>query len=136
MAQETELQKLEKFVEKLLEKFSALKVQNNKLELELIGKEEELIEKEEQIVKLEGNISSSDTERSEISQRVNKLVEQIEDWEMSLDDVDAESLSSEEVADFAQDEEPLGDEGNEVDDEGRVQHNLFSMSDSKEKTSD
>ncbi len=122
MAQETELQKLERFVEKLLEKFSALKAQHKQLQLEL-G------EKEEQVLRLEGDISTNDTERTEISQRVNKLVDQIEEWEMSLDDVDAESLSNEEDNDY-------DDEGEPVDEEGRVQHNLFSMSGSEEETAE
>ncbi len=122
MAQETELQKLERFVEKLLEKFSALKAQHKQLQ-------QELGEKEEQIVQLEGDISTNDTERTEISQRVNKLVDQIEEWEMSLDEVDEESLSNEEDNDYDDESEP-------VDEEGRVQHNLFSMSGSEEETAE
>lgn len=122
MSQETELQKLERFVEKLLGKFSALKAQHTQLQ-------QELKEKEEQILNLEGDISTNDTERTEISQRVNKLVEQIEEWEMSLDDVDAESKGSEEE-NFDYEEE-----SDAVDEEGRVQQNLFSMSGSEEETS-
>lgn len=127
MTQETELQKLERFVEKLLEKFSALKSQHLQLQ-------EELKEKEEQILRLEGDISTNDNERTEISQRVNKLVEQIEEWEMGLDDdADAESMSSEDEFDY-EEEESVEDETDAADEEGRVQHNLFSMSGSEEET--
>lgn len=146
MTQENQLQKLEQFVEKLLQKFNQLKAENTKLELELK-------ERSELIEEMQGNLDSKDSERSEIRSRVNKLVEQFEEWELGLDDVaESEYPEADEEVEGLEDEEPpytdtqedesgeledddLEDELEEddepaktVDEEGRVQHNLFSMS--------
>lgn len=126
MDKDTELQRLEQFVEKLLLNFAELKEEKKRLL-------KKLKERDALIADLEGNISSKDSERSEISMRVGKLVEQIEDWELSLDEDDEEMVDEqvevtydEEVVDSVEEEEPATDE------EGRVQHNLFSMSGSGE----
>jgi len=108
MHKDTELQRLEQFVEKLLLSFAELKDEKKALTTKL--KQQDAL-----IAELEGNISSKDNERSEISLRVGKLVEQIEDWELGLDD-DEESTDGIDVEEAATDEE------------GRVQHNLFSVS--------
>lgn len=115
MSKDTELQRLEKFVEKLLARFSDLKAEKVQLE-------KDLSDSETKVAELENNISTKDTERTEISQRVNKIVEQIEDWELNLDDGDVEASLDEE----ATDEDDMGE------DEGRVQHNLFSVAGGKE----
>lgn len=109
MDKDTELQRLEQFVEKLLLSFAELKEEKKALL-------NTLKQRDSQIADLEGNISSKDSERSEISLRVGKLVEQIEDWELGLDE------SEDEAQDNADGEETAPDE------EGRVQHNLFSGS--------
>lgn len=125
MGQDSELRRLEQFVEKLLVRFSELRAEQARLL-------KELAEREQQIVELKTNISSKEIERSEISQRVNRIVEQIEEWEMGLDEgeqiegtadasaepgvVEGESLSEKSDAG-----EHRGEE------EGRVQHNLFSI---------
>ena len=77
MEQESELQRLEKFVEKILTRFSQLKVEKEQLE-------QEVFERDLLIEELRENISSKVTERNEISERVNKIVDQIEDWELNL----------------------------------------------------
>lgn len=129
MGQESELQRLEKFVEKLLTRFTALKTEKEKLE-------QDLLESELLVEELQNNISVKDGERTEISQRVNKIVDQIEEWEQSLDDVaayagdsSAEVASGEDIDSLAGDS---GDEELDGEDEGRVQHNLFSIAGSKE----
>jgi len=105
MDRDTELQRLEQFVEKLLLSFAELKDEKKALLTQLA-------QRDSLIAELEGNISSKDTERTEISLRVGKLVEQIEDWELGLDDVE-ESTDGNDTA---------------TDEDGRVQHNLFSGS--------
>lgn len=113
----TELQRLEQFVEKLLLSFAELKDEKKTLL-------KKLSERDALIAELEGNISSKDSERNEISARVGKLVEQIEDWELGLDEEGGEEVSDDVQASY--DDEAAQDE------EGRVQHNLFSMSGSGE----
>ncbi|PHR30441.1 MAG: hypothetical protein COA36_00050 [Desulfotalea sp.] len=82
MDKDTELKRLEQFVEKLLLSFAELKEERKRL-LGVIN------ERDAQIAELEGDITSKDSERSEISLRVGRLVEQIEDWEFDLDDDDS-----------------------------------------------
>jgi len=111
MDRDTELQRLEEFVEKLLLSFAELKEEKKQLLNKLSDRDGSIVdlkgtitELESNISELEGNISSKDSERTEISLRVGKLVEQIEDWELGLDD----------------------------EDDGRVQDNLFSTSGTNE----
>ncbi|WP_457575745.1 hypothetical protein [Desulfomarina sp.] len=132
MEQESELQRLEQFVENLLVRFTGLREENRKLQ-------GELVERDKEIQNLRSNLSSSDIERNEISLRVNRLVAQIEEWERNLgEDVVTEQEPSGEDEDFTP-EERTGEESGVVphetgenssvaeDEEGRVQHNLFSM---------
>lgn len=123
MDRDTELQRLEQFVEKLLLNFSELKEQKKNLLSKLKDRDNTILEMESNIADLEGNIgelegdiSSKDSERTEISLRVNKLVEQIEDWELGLDEKVAEE---EDIVDAAEEE-------------GRVQQDLFSTTGSSD----
>ncbi len=126
MSQDNELRRLEQFVEKLLGRFSELRAEKAKLL-------QELRERELQIEDLHSNLSSKDMERSEISQRVNKIVEQIEEWEMGLEEIAAVAADPEPVEDIeVVDEEEaspakqmVAEQRNE--EEGRVQQNLFSL---------
>lgn len=131
MSQDNELRRLEQFVEKLLGRFSELRAEKAKLLQEL--RERDLL-----IENLHSNLSSKDMERSEISQRVSKIVEQIEAWEMGLGEaviVSPELGSPEpkvvehievikEMSISATDERA---EQQRSEEEGRVQHNLFSL---------
>lgn len=123
MSKETELQRLEQFVEKLLAKFEELKGEKKQLQ-------QDLDERDALIAELQGDISSKVNERTEISARVNKLVDQIEEWELSLDEEDAVTGSAVEEESEADDEseEDGEEELEDGEEEGRVQHNLFSMS--------
>jgi predicted nuclease with TOPRIM domain len=126
MSQDNELRRLEQFVEKLLARFSELRAEKAKLL-------QELRERELQVEDLRNNLSSRDMERSEISQRVSKIVEQIEEWETGLEqiaDVASEPEATmdsgvvcEEAVSPAQEivEEQKGEE------EVRGQQNLFSI---------
>jgi len=126
MSQDNELRRLEQFVEKLLARFSELRAEKAKLL-------QELRERELQVEDLRNNLSSRDMERNEISQRVSKIVEQIEEWETGLEQiadvasgpgatVDNGVVSEEDVAPAKKNvEEQKGEE------EVRVQQNLFSI---------
>ncbi len=126
MSQDNELRRLEQFVEKLLVRFSELRTEKTKLL-------QELRERELQIVDLRNDLSSKDMERSEISQRVNKIVEQIEEWEMGLEEVAGFASGSETDEDTdemvpEEDEPPVKQIVTEhrSEEEGR-QQNLFSI---------
>ncbi|TKB06732.1 hypothetical protein [Desulforhopalus sp. IMCC35007] len=121
----TELQRLEQFVEKLLISFAELKEEKKKLL-------KTLKDKNALIVELEGKISTKDSERTEISERVGKLVEQIEDWELGLDEDEEELESVDEEAGSDEAEGDHTEDASETAEAGRLQHNLFSVSGSKE----
>ncbi len=124
MDRESELQRLEKFVEKILERYSALKAEKMQLE-------QDLAERDQLIEELQGTIASKVTERDEISERVNKIVDQIEDWELNLDEdemmMEDASINEEDTdKDHAHSEEKEAASAMD-EDEKRVQHDLFSM---------
>jgi hypothetical protein len=123
MEQESELQRLEKFVEKILARFSALKAEKEQLE-------QDVFERDMLIEELRDSIASKVTERNEISDRVNKIVDQIEEWEINLDsgEVATADKASEET-DF--DGEEGDSENSDADEEKHVQHDLFSANDSR-----
>lgn len=123
MAQNSELQQLEKFVEKLLTNFSELKAEKARLE-------QKLFESELTIEELQSDISSKEIERTEISERVNKIVGQIEEWEQSLDETGVETAEDSDEDDEEEDDEPPAERNSNAE-EGRMQHNLFSMNGTK-----
>jgi chromosome segregation ATPase len=129
MDQESELQRLEKFVEKLLTRFSALKAEKAQLE-------QDVFERDLLIEELRDNISSKVTERNQISERVNKIVDQIEEWELNLENSEATTEDSSSTAENTDENELLAEieaaEETSDEDERRVQHDLFAMSGSKE----
>lgn len=138
MKQDNELQRLEEFVENLLTSFSELRAEKASL-LRDVRERDEIIEG------LRDNVKRNDTARGEVSLRVNKMVDQIEEWEQGLDDgefegstLEIESPGSENEDsddDQADVEATSGDEefdsdGSDEDqdgEEGRGQQNLFSM---------
>lgn len=128
MDRESELQRLEKFVEKILTRFSALKEEKKQLE-------QDVFERDLLIEELRDTIASKVTERNEISERVNKIVGQIEDWELNLEEGDA-AVGDDSMDDADSDEDELdSEEQDSVDgmeeEEKRMQHDLFSMTGSK-----
>jgi chromosome segregation ATPase len=74
MSQEQELARLEDFIGKLLEKFGALKEENKRLS-------SDLEEKEQAIAVLQEQLETKDIEKTEIGDRVSRIIEKIEDWE-------------------------------------------------------
>lgn len=129
MEQESELQRLEKFVEKILTRFSLLKAEKGQLE-------QEVFERDLLIEELRENISSKVTERNEISERVNKIVDQIEDWEQNLEPgANVNATESSAAVDQSRDEGLSDEQDTESvsdEEERRMQHDLFSLSGSKE----
>jgi hypothetical protein len=138
MKQDNELQRLEEFVENLLTSFTELRAEKVSL-LQDVRERDEIIEG------LRGNVEINDTERGEISLRVNKMVDQIEEWEQGLDDSEFEESSLEIESPGSENEdsdddqidveatsgdEEFDSEGSDEDqdgEEGRGQQNLFSM---------
>jgi chromosome segregation ATPase len=131
MGQESELQRLERFVAKLLTNYSELRTEKAVLV-------QQLDERNRQIEALRSQLATEEAERGEIGQRVGKLVEQIEEWEKSLDQTaeaveppaPVEDLSGEESEleeyEVQEEIEELAEQAGE--EEVRVQHNLFSLS--------
>jgi hypothetical protein len=120
MEQDNELKRLEDFVENLLTRFTELRTEKAVLL-------QEIRDRDEIIRGLRENVSSKDSERSEISLRVGKIVEQIEEWEQSLDDseFDENSLVGEDDSDS--EVEIAGEDEDAGEEEGKGQQNLFSM---------
>ncbi|WP_163338046.1 hypothetical protein [Desulfopila sp. IMCC35008] len=86
MSQERELARLEDFIGKLLEKFGALKEENARLS-------NELDEKIETINSLQEQLESNDIEKSEIGDRVSRIIEKIEDWEGNIGAGESEEIA-------------------------------------------
>ncbi len=105
MTQESELERLEAIVVKLLAKYDKLREEKIDIEAELAAREKE-------IDGLQGELNASNSQRGDMSSRVKGLLGQIEDWESALED-EAEEIQ--------------GKENDEEETESRVQHNLFSV---------
>ena len=132
MGQESELQRLERFVAKLLTNFSELRAEKAILV-------QQLDERNQQIEELQNRLATEEAERGEIGQRVGKLVEQIEEWEKGLDQAAEVAEPPAPAEDFSEAEESELDEyevqeeieelaaHSRGEEEVRVQHNLFSL---------
>ncbi len=139
MSKDTELLQLEQFVEKLLKKFSALKTERDGLlqnvaekeeviaghELTIEEKDKVIAARDKRIGELEAQVSAKDSERSEISNKVNSIMEQIESWELSLEEGEGtEGKSGAAQKGGGKDNSSKKDKGGQSDD-GRMQHDLF-----------
>jgi chromosome segregation ATPase len=101
MAQGNELERLEGFVAKLLVEFNSLRDEKE-------GLLEDVRERDEKIAELESELAGAKAERSDVGSRVKGLIQQIEDWETTLEE--SEKKSSQQVST-----------------ESRMQRNLFSV---------
>ena len=101
MKQESELGRLENFVNSLLARYNALQEDNARLT-------QDVQERDEIIEDLRDNLAQLESERNEISNRVGGIIQQIEEWEKS--GAGAVGLST------------TGENS-----EGRVQGSLFSI---------
>ena len=133
MEQDRELKRLEKFVENLLTRFTELRTEKAVLL-------QEIRDRDEIIDELRESVNSKDSEQSEVSLRVEKIVEQIEEWEQGLSDDEFDEIPPvEEASDVetaaeketSSDEETDSDESTDAEDaseeEGKGQQNLFSI---------
>lgn len=123
MSGDAEFKKLEGLVESLVAKFGELKAEKKALV-------RELEKKNSLISELEEKISTRDGERDEISERVGRIVARIESWEDSLEDNDGSEVEAgaAEADSAAEADEPQRENsGSAKGEEGRIQHNLFSM---------
>ncbi len=122
MSQNTEFDRLEKFVSKLLNKYDKLREKNTELQTLLHQREEE-------IGILKNEINNADSERGDLSNRVKGLIEQIEEWESALEE-SQESAKTKKIAESSDDGEEIEDEDeSEVSDEkeSNLQQNLFNV---------
>lgn len=120
MASDSELIRLEEYVDKLLGEFSTVKAE--KLRLEQLLREQQAENK-----RLVDVLNSVDSERTDVSDRVTSIIARLERWEADLENDThvsesrhAESAVGEVAPVFK--EEPAQDE----DDRGGVQGSLFS----------
>jgi len=119
MSQEADIARLEETVTGLLKKFTALKAEKTALEKSLAAK---VSENEE----LQVRLSNMQTERTDVSDRVSSLLEQIEQWEE--DDIDApvELVADDEVIETVEVETVAEEKKHEDSAEAR-QGKLFSV---------
>lgn len=101
MTQGNELERLEGFVAKLLTEYNGLREEKERLV-------EDLCQREEKISMLESELAAAQTERSDVGNRVNGLIRQIEVWESSLGENESEQPRM-------------------TSQESRMQRNLFSV---------
>ena len=126
MEQDSELKRLEKFVENLLARFTELRTEKAVLL-------QDILDRDEIIEELRESISSKDSEQSEVTLRVGKIVDQIEEWEQSLEHNETETSLEEEESEVetASGEEDLpveeGDGDEALGEDGKGQQNLFSI---------
>jgi len=118
MIQDSELSRLEGFVGKMMKRFSELQTEKAQL-LKDLGERDQIIDE------LRINLSTRDSERGEVSQRVSRIVEQIEEWERSLEEEQEQDVV-EQDSDSLDDVDSV-DAVDDLEDEGRVQHNLFTV---------
>lgn len=74
MESNAELQRLEEFVDKLLNRYNQLKADHHNLQ-------NTLQERDNEVVELKNNINGLSSERTEVGSRVAGLIGRIEQWE-------------------------------------------------------
>ncbi len=139
----SELLRLEQFVEKLLQKFSSLKVERDHLlqsveekqkaiadhKLTIKEKDVAIAARDEKIAELKAQLSVKDDERDEISNKVNSIMEQIELWELALEEDEVEGNAGSVEADAqAEENKALStslEEEEKPSKEERIQCDLF-----------
>lgn len=125
MEYESEIKRLELFVERLLEGYTNLKEETKKQQQEFRVQQDENEQLRQQIEAME-------SERGDLGNRVSMLIDRIESWETELESEGIEDDSSDgRAAELppVPDEQDEAVEGEDDDDAGGgVQGNLFSAS--------
>ena len=121
MGSESELIRLEKYIERLLKGYTALKAEKQQVE-------QNLQKQKTETDKLQKELNSLDSERGSIRDRVNSLIGQIEQWESEVGEESGEGDSDDdsEEADPEEDDLPEPEEMSEEERGGGVQKKLFS----------
>jgi chromosome segregation ATPase len=96
MENNTELVRLEQFVDTLLNKYNDLKGRFHALEGTLSEREETLNDRENECTALKQEIANLRDERSEVGGRVVGLIDRIEQWESEQGDAPSQDNSDEE----------------------------------------
>jgi chromosome segregation ATPase len=116
MTQANELERLEAVVAKLLAKYEELR--KEKLYLE-----DEVATRDMEIEDLQLLLESAKSERGDVTSRVEGLLDQIEDWEASLEEDTPERRET----DSNSEEDSGNAEAEDADSEERMQHNIFNV---------
>jgi len=122
MSKESEIKRLEAYVERLLDGYTGLKEQNRKLEY-LVAQEQERSNR------LQDRLDSMEADRGDISSRVGALIDRIERWEQELEIEQPEVDSAEMAVNESGAEAVVVDEPTQGSDEergGGVQGSLFT----------
>jgi len=122
MSKESEIKRLEAYVERLLDGYTGLKEQNRKLEY-LVAQEQERSNR------LQDRLDSMEADRGDISSRVGALIDRIERWEQELEIEQPEVDSAEMAVNESGAEAVVVDEPPQGSDEERggvVQGSLFT----------
>lgn len=121
MDQESEFERLERYVSRLLTQYDRLLEENSVLL-------KNLEQKENEIQDLNNKINSADTERGDISNRIKALIDQIEEWESTISNTDA-STEQAEILEEGQPEKSVDSEeaDEEAEQERKQQQNLFNV---------
>lgn len=121
MGSESELIRLEKYIERLLKGYTALKAEKQQVE-------QNLQKQKTETDKLQKELNSLDSERGSIRDRVNSLIGQIEQWESEVGEESGEGDSDDdsEEEDPEEDDLPEPVEMSEEERGGGVQKKLFS----------
>ena len=115
MTQAGELERLEAVVAKLLTKYEELRQEKLRLE-------DEVATRDMEIEDLQLLLESANSDRASVATRVEGLLDQIEDWEATLED---DTQDNQEVEEDSGDGESAEEE--EEDSDARVQHQLFNV---------
>lgn len=133
MNQASEFDRLEKYVSKLLEKHEQLLEKHAQLQRRVQQREDEIQE-------LKDKVSSADSERGDISNRIKGLIDQIEEWEATL----TESEPFGETSPVSGEDEAQGMDGGDEEstvgaasgDEGEGSDDAFEAEENRSKTED
>lgn len=125
MEYESEIKRLEVFVERLLEGYTNLKE-------EIKQQQQELRVQQDENEQLRQQVEAMESERGDLGNRVSMLIDRIESWESELETEGFEDDSPEgQTAELPPVHDEQGEPAEGADDEdagGGVQGNLFSSS--------
>ncbi len=102
MERDSEFKRLESYIERLLESYTAIKAENRRLDRDLQGLKSEND-------RLNGEIRLLESEKAEVGTRVERIIDRIEVWESEL-----ESSADDDPAKPIEPVDPVADESGET----------------------